>query len=374
MTWAFWVSAAVILYAYLGYAGWLWVRTRLWAKPVKRAAGTPFVSVVMVVRNEENVLDEKLRNLLALDYPVELCQLVIVSDGSTDGTEAILRRYAEDSRIHVVLKPMPEGKAAGLNDAMTWAQGEIVVFTDARQKIETGALRLLAENFADPAVGCASGELMLGDPASGEAAQGTGLYWRIEKKIRELESDSGSVVGATGALYAVRRELVPVVPAGTILDDVFIPMHVVRQGSRVVFDPRAHAWDSPNLGAKREFGRKVRTLSGNYQLVQLAPWILSRENSIRFEFVCHKLLRLVAPVALAVLLVASLMLKHPFYRAMLVLQLAFYGLSMLSLSRIMRGGVLARVADAAGTFVLLNGAAGLALVNFVTGRRAAWTR
>src|SRR5207247_9241227 len=141
------------------------------------------------------------------------------------------------------------------------------------------------EDFAVPAVGCVSGELMLGEPDSGESAQGMGLYWRIEKQIREMESASGSVIGATGAIYAVRRSLLAPIPPETILDDVYIPMNVVRQGSRVIFDPRARAWDLPHLGTGREFARKVRTLSGNYQLLQLAPWMLTSANPVRFEFV-----------------------------------------------------------------------------------------
>jgi len=121
---------------------------------------------------------------------------------------------------------------------------------------------------------------MLGDPELGETGKGMGLYWRIEKKTRELESECGSVVGATGALYAVRRELLVPLPEGTILDDVYIPMQVVRQQKRVVFEPRARAWDTPDLGDGLEFARKVRTLSGNYQLVQLAPWLVSGEKSV----------------------------------------------------------------------------------------------
>jgi len=373
MKWVFWLSAAVIVYTYVGYGAWLWMRSRLWPKPLRREPVTPSVSVVMVVRNEELVLERKLRNLLALDYPPELCQVVVVSDASTDRTEAILHEYAQQDRVHAVLNSLPAGKAAGLNDAMGFAAGEIVVFTDARQQIEKGAIRLLTENFADPEVGCASGELMLGDPGAGETTKGTGLYWKIEKKIRELESDSGSVVGATGALYAVRRELVPSVPAGTLLDDVYIPMHVVRQGKRVLFDGRARAWDVPDLGAEREFGRKVRTLSGNYQLMQLAPWLLGGSNPIRFEFVSHKLLRLLVPFALAAMLVASMILRAPIYRAALMLQILFYGLSVLAWLRIGRGP-LTRMADAALTFVMLNAAAAVAFLNFVTGRKAAWVR
>jgi cellulose synthase/poly-beta-1,6-N-acetylglucosamine synthase-like glycosyltransferase len=370
MKWLFWAAALLIAYAYVGYALWLRIRLLWRARPVRRGPHTPAVSIVMVVRNEEEILATKLQNLLSLDYPQ--CQIIVVSDGSRDRTESILREY--EARLHLVLNPAPRGKASGLNDALQFAQGEIVVFTDARQSIEAKALRLLAENFADPEVGCASGELMLGDPLMGESSQGLGLYWRIEKLIRVLEAASGSVVGATGAFYAVRRELLTSLPPGLILDDVYLPMQVVRQGRRSVFDPRARAWDSPNLGAEREFSRKVRTLSGNYQLVQLAPWLLSGSNPIRFEFVSHKLLRLLVPFALAALLLLSLFLSGTFFRVVLTLQVLFYALSALALSRLLKRGLLAHFADAAGAFVLLNGAAVVALINFISGRRAAWTR
>jgi poly-beta-1,6-N-acetyl-D-glucosamine synthase len=370
--WVFWMAACLIAYSYAGYAFWLRLRLVWRPHPVRRGPCTPSVSIVMVVHNEEEVLEAKLKNLLTLDYPAG--QIIVVSDGSTDRTESILREYGRNSEVQIVLNQLSQGKAAGLNDAMQLAHGEIVVFTDARQKIETGAVRLLAENFADSEVGCVSGELMLGDPSGGESSQGLGLYWRIEKQIRELEAASGSMVGATGALYAVRRELLTSLPLGTILDDVYLPMQVVRQGKQAVFDGRARAWDYPDLGAKREFSRKVRTLTGNYQLLQLAPWLLSNRNPIRFEFVSHKLLRLAIPFCLLTLLLTSLVLTGAFYRAVLIVQLTFYVLSALALSRIVKRGVLARIADASGTFVLLNGAAVVALVNFIAGRRTAWTR
>jgi len=374
MTWIFWVSASLIAYTYVGYAAWLWLQAQLFPWPVMRMRQELPISIVMVVRNEERVLDDKLRNLLNLDYPPEHCQIVIASDGSTDRTEEILRGHLDNPRVQVVMNQLSRGKASGLNDAFEWAHGDIVVFTDARQKIEPGALRVLAESFADPNVGCVSGELMLGDLDSGETRRGMGLYWRIEKQVRELEAASGSVVGATGALYAVRRDLLTAVPEGTILDDVYIPLQVVKQGKRVVFEPRARAWDRPDLGSGLEFARKVRTLSGNYQLVQLMPWLLSGQNPVLLRFVSHKLLRLVAPFALAALFVASLWLKAPLYRAALILQLAFYGLGAVALARLLKRGPLARAADAAATFVLLNTAAVVAFANFVSGRKVAWSR
>ncbi len=374
MTWVFWVSAFLIAYTYVGYAAWLWLQALLFPWPVMRMRQELPISIVMVVRNEERVLEDKLRNLLTLDYPPERCQIVIVSDGSTDRTEEILREHVDNPRVQVVMNQLSRGKASGLNDAFNLAHGDLVIFTDARQKIEPGALRVLAESFADPNVGCVSGELMLGDLDSGETGRGMGLYWRIEKQIRELEAASGSVVGATGALYAVRRDLLNAVPEGTILDDVYIPLQVVKQGKRVVFEPRARAWDSPDLGGGLEFARKVRTLSGNYQLVQLMPWVLSGQNPVLFRFVSHKLLRLAAPFALGAMFFSSLWLKAPLYRIALILQLAFYGLGVIALARLLKRGPLARAADAAATFVLLNTAAVVAFANFVSGRKAAWSR
>jgi biofilm PGA synthesis N-glycosyltransferase PgaC len=373
MTWVFWCSAFLIAYTYAGYMGWLWLRARFRPWPVLRSQQELHISIVMVVRNEDRWLESKLRNLLELEYPRESCQIVVVSDGSTDRTEFILRQHADDPRVQVLMNQLSRGKACGLNDAIAVAGGEIIIFTDVRQKIEAGAIRLILESFADPQVGCVSGALMLGDPESGEAGKGMGLYWRIEKKIRELESNSGSVVGATGALYAVRRELLVPVPEGTILDDVYIPMQVVRQKKRVVFEPRARAWDSPDLGTDREFSRKVRTLSGNYQLVQLMPWLLSSKNPLCFEFISHKLLRLAVPFALLALVFASMVLSGPVYRSALVMQAVFYGLSLLAGLRLSRGPLM-RPSDAAFTFVVLNGAAAVAGMNFVIGRKAAWIR
>ena len=249
MKFVFWASAAVVAYAYVGYPLLLWLRSWWSPRPVMHGVNTPMVSAVMVVRNEEAAIAAKIENLLSLDYPAEKLEVVVVSDGSTDGTGRVLAEFAgKDLRVRTVMKAESSGKAAGLNDAISAARGEVLLFTDARQPIEPPALRLLIENFGDPAVGAASGELMLGDPASGETGKGMGLYWRIEKKIRELESASGSVAGATGAIYCARRELLDLLPEGTILDDVLLPMQVVRRGSRVIFDSRARAWDSPDLG------------------------------------------------------------------------------------------------------------------------------
>ncbi len=373
MRWVFWTSISLVSYAYVGYPLWLWLRSHWAPRPVLRGHEEFPVTAVMVVRNEQAVLARKLENLLSLDYPQDRFDVVVVSDGSTDGTAAIIAEFEQRPRVRALIKQEAQGKAAGLNDAMQLVTGELVLFTDARQQIERGALRCLVENFGDAEVGAASGELMLGDAATGETSMGTGMYWRIEKMVRQLESASGSVVGTTGAIYCARRNLFRALPAATVLDDVLIPMQIVSGGARVILDSRARAWDSPDLGQEREFMRKVRTLSGNYQLLQLAPWLLSAKNPIRLEFVSHKLLRLASPFALMALFAASFFLPQPFYRMALVMQIAFYGLSLAAVAKL-KIGPLSRLADAARTFLVLNSAAVVAFVNFVTGRKVTWVR
>jgi poly-beta-1,6-N-acetyl-D-glucosamine synthase len=373
MRFVFWAAVAMVGYTYLGYMGWLWMR-RLWRRqPVQRRPYYPSISVILVVRNEALHVERKLRNLLNLNYPPEKLQLIAVSDGSTDGSNVALAEFARHLPMQVIIEEQPQGKASGLNQALQLAQGEIVVFTDARQTIAEDSVLRLMENFADPGIGCASAELKLGDPVFGESLSGMGLYWKIEKLTRELESASGSVVGATGALYAVRRTLLLPLPPETILDDVFIPMQVARQGRRVVLDSRARIWDVADLGTGREFARKVRTLSGVYQLLQIQPWLLTSVNPVRFEFVSHKLLRLLVPFALCAAYVSSILIPTMPYRMALILQSVFYGLSVWGSLRLRRNP-LSRITDAAFTFVLLNAAAAIAFANFVVGRRPAWSR
>jgi poly-beta-1,6-N-acetyl-D-glucosamine synthase len=368
----FWLSVGVITYTFVGYSVWLCLRARWFPRPVRAAAIFPRVSVVMAVCNEAEFLPSKLRNLHGQKYPADRKEIIVASDGSTDATNEILCSQASDS-LRVIVLDRRRGKAQALNQAIQAARGEIVVFTDARQSLEPEALGRLVENFSDAEVGGVSGELLLGRPDDPKALRGAGLYWTLEKKIRQWEGLTGSVVGATGALYAVRRELLRELPAGTILDDVYLPMEVVRQGRRVVFEPRAQAWDVPPGGAGVEFRRKVRTLTGNYQLLQLAPWLLTRENPLRFEFVSHKMFRLLVPFALAGALISSLALGGPFYRTVATLQILFYASALFALVPARLGG-LGRVANVTLAFVVLNTAAVVALGNFLTRKKEVWAR
>ena len=363
MKYVFWVSTILVVYAYLGYPALLSILSKLKRKQVTSRPIEPTVSIVMAVRNEGSRLVSKLRNLADLDYPAEQIEVIVVSDGSTDDTNEVL---AKSTGVRAIIRPTNSGKAAALNAAVPIATGDIVVFTDVRQEIEPAAMRALVSNFADNEVGCVSGELVFRG-AAGKGESGVSLYWRLEKAIRKLEAATGSVVGATGALYAARRSLVPVLPEGTLLDDVYIPMAVSRAGYRVVFEPTARAWDEEPQAGGHEFRRKVRTLAGNYQLVQIAPWLLTGANPLRWRFVSHKLLRLAVPFFLVAMFLSSIALWNDnAYQAIAVLQGIFYLFAILGL--VSQGRI--RAASAPASFCLLNAAAVTALVSFVRYRRS----
>jgi cellulose synthase/poly-beta-1,6-N-acetylglucosamine synthase-like glycosyltransferase len=364
----FWLSLTLIGYAYFGYAIWLWLQAQLKSRPILKKPIEPDITIIIAVRNEEANLPAKLENLRLMDYPQEHLQIVIASDGSTDKTADIL--CCQASRILPVILNQANGKAYALNEAVKQATGEILVFQDARQSVEPIAVKELIACFADSDVGAASGELVLQASSNGTSPEGLGIYWKIEKLVRQLESASGSVVGVTGAFYAIRREFYTEIPAGTILDDVFVPMQVARLGKRIVFQPSAIAHDQLFSKKGKEFSRKVRTLTGNYQLLQLAPWLLSRANPLLFRFVSHKLVRLTVPALLILMLIASAMSQGLFYRVALWSQLAFYLLAFVGLSfPSSKKFNLIAIAD---TFVMLNAAAALAFYNFIAGRMRVW--
>lgn len=365
----FWLSVSIVLYAYFFYPLWLFFRARLFPRPIHREPILPTISIIIAARNEEVHLQEKLDNLQNLDYPAELIETLVVSDGSTDRTNDILLNQT-DPRVRSILLPAHSGKAEALNRAIPAVQGEIVVFMDVRQRIARDSVKTLVESFADPAVGCVSGALILRDGEE-TAPQGVGSYWEMEKAIRRWESAGGSVVGATGALYAVRRSLLPPLPASLVLDDVFIPMTVARSGPRVIFEPRAVAWDNLSSSPKQEFRRKVRTLFGNYQLLSLAPWLITSENPLRFEFISHKLSRLAVPFALVGMILASIFLYGPIYRFPLVAAVSIVTLGALGFVH-MPIGIVSRAAHLALAFVLLNTAAIVAFYYFVVGKKEVW--
>jgi len=328
MQFAFWLGLFLLGYVYAGYPLIAWFRARLSPQPHLREPIAPSVTVLVVAYNEGEKMAGRIQNLRALDYPASQLDIIIASDGSTDDTVAQARAHADD-RVAVRVFPCRRGKAAVLNDTVPSARGEIVVLADARQRFESDAARALVSNFADPAVGAVSGELILsaGTTATGD---GVGFYWRYEKFMRRHESRRDSTVGATGAICAIRRPLFEPIPADTILDDVLIPLRIVRRGYRVLFDATARAVDGPSATAQQEFVRKARTIAGTFQLFCRERWLLNPfRNRLWFETLSHKGLRLAAPALQAGVLACSIGLRDvSLYRLMLLAQGVFYGAAL----------------------------------------------
>lgn len=338
MDWVFWVSLGLVLYVYAGYPALLavWARVRPRAHRIDDTL-TPGVSVIVSARNEAVRLPGRIDNLLALDYPADRLEIVVVSDGSVDRTAQALARYLCDVPGRPVVRLVEraaQGKAAALNTGVAAARHDVLVFADARQRFGRDAIRRLVSNFADPSVGVVSGELVLDcevGPTESSAADGVGSYWKYEKWIRARESDVDSMLGATGAIYAMRRHAWRALPPGTILDDVLAPMRAALDGWRVVFDPRARAFDVASPDTRAEARRKQRTLAGNWQILALEPrLLLPRVNRVWLQYCSHKVGRLLVPWALVAVFVSSMLLarQSPVYLVALCAQVAFYGLAV----------------------------------------------
>lgn len=375
----FWISVAAILYTYLGYPIAVWLLGRVRNPEIEKADITPRVSVVIACHNEQSNIAARIKNLAECDYPRDLVEIVIVSDGSIDRTAELARRQASD-RVRVVAYEEQKGKAIALNVGVELAKGDVIVFADSRQSFEPAAIKELVANFADPRVGAVSGELLLDGGGSSSVGESVGFYWKYEKWIRKSESRAGSTIGATGAIYAIRRALWRPLPESTILDDVYTPMRIALGGRRVVFEEKARASDRAVESPGREFKRKVRTLTGNYQLCQLMPRLLVPNSALAFQFYSHKLMRLAAPIFFLLLLATNVMLtaKPPanaglIYPAALAAQSLFY-VGVLAGACLLKRNRKVRLLNFAYVFSLMNAAALVGLFYFVMGKRNVWAR
>jgi poly-beta-1,6-N-acetyl-D-glucosamine synthase len=311
----------------------------------------------------------KIANLRAQHYPQELIEIIVASDGSTDRTIELLRNDARTKTLDCAAR----GKAAAINSAVAAARGSVVILTDVRQQLHQGAIAALVERLQDPSIGVASGELVHLDPNSNVEAS-IGLYWRYEKWIRRAESAYFSTVGATGALYAMRRaDFVPL-RAGTLLDDFDEPMTVVRGGKRIVLDEGAKVYDTIEKNLADERRRKTRTLAGNWQSLFFNPWLLSPwSNPVWWQYVSHKLGRLLVPVALLAMFITSWTIPDRPYREFALTQTIFWGCALAgtiwpALQRF-------RPIAVASVFLELNAAAIFGLAHFTLRRTdVVWNR
>jgi cellulose synthase/poly-beta-1,6-N-acetylglucosamine synthase-like glycosyltransferase len=370
----FFISTAVIVYAYILYPMIIVFWARFFPRRIEKRYRHVPVSVVIAARNEEANISARIENLLAQEYPHALLEVVVVSDGSTDRTAELARLFANRG-VNVIECSSALGKAAALNIGVASASHGVVVFADARQRFSPNAIAELVSVFHDETVGAVSGELILvSGPDPGEVHDGVGLYWRYEKLIRRSESAVASVVGATGSIYAVRKRLYTPLEPHTLLDDFLVPMRIVLAGYRVIFIRAARAFDLSSQTARREFSRKVRTLAGNFQAVSLEPRLLSAANPVLFQFVSHKLMRLVVPYCCLAAWVTSALLPGPLYAAAFALQTLFYCLGILNLTPL-RTSPIAKLFRISWTFIVLNAAAVMGLWVFLSRQeRMVWRK
>jgi biofilm PGA synthesis N-glycosyltransferase PgaC len=371
----FWASLALLAYVYLGYPLLAGLRARLNQQPPQRRAIEPTVSIVVVAYNEADQIERRIENLLALDYPLERLEVLIGSDGSTDDTAERARRFANGG-VRVFAFPERRGKPAVLNAVVPYTRGEIVVFADARQQFDRATLRALVSNYADTRVGAVSGELVLRPAQGAPVGQGSAFYWRYEKFIRSAESRVDSTIGATGAIYSIRRALFTPIPEDTLLDDVLIPLRIVQRGYRVLFEPGAKAFDCTCRTAQHEFARKARTIAGNFQLFSRERWLLSPwRNRLWFETISHKALRLALPLLHVGALAGNIALAGTSpYGWLLGGQIAFYAAAVVACAQ-RRAGRRSVILTVPYTICLLSWATVAGFWRFATHRQpVTWER
>lgn len=352
----FLLCGATIVYVIAGYPLLLRWRARRYGQPVAKAPQTKTVSILIAVHNGERFLAEKLDSVVSLNYPRELLEIFVLSDGSTDSTPDIARRYAGQG-IQLIELPR-SGKPAALNVGIARSQGDILLLTDVRQVLEPDSAKELVSCFADPTIGVVSGDLPMRQGIDIEE-NNTSLYWRYERAIRKDLGKLGSTFGATGPFYAMRRELAPVMPANTLLDDMYLPLAAYFRGFRVIVDESARAIEYP-FSVRGEFRRKVRTLAGNYQIIRQYPALLTRRNRMLFDFISYKIGRLLLPWLFVGVFVCSFGLPAPWVRIVVSAQVSFYALAAADLL-VPPNSAIKRLTTPARTIVTLLAAAALAL-------------
>ncbi len=360
-------SSGAILYVLAGYPLLLSCLAKRQSRTIRKDSAERTVSIVIAARNGEKFLRSKLESILASDYPHDLMQITVVSDGSDDHTDDIAREFAD--RSVVLFRNERKGKPAAVNTGIAHSTGEILILTDVRQTLDTQAIRNIVTCFGDATVGAVSGELSIRQGLSAEEAD-TGLYWRYEVFIRKQMSRLDSTFGTNGPFYAMRRSLAVPIPEDTLLDDVYLPLAAFFRGYRLILEDSAKAFDYPT-DLTSEFQRKVRTQAGLYQILRLYPQLLSSRNRMRIHFLSAKFGRLVVPFLLISVLVSSVGLPAPLRETALIGQGVFYSIALLD-RWVPQRSLVKRITSPVRTFVVLMAAALMGLKIFFVPPRALW--
>lgn len=339
----FWIALFIVFYTYLGYGIVLYLLVKLkelFVKPIKRKlpedSTLPEVTLFITAFNEEEVVDEKMKNSLELDYPEDKLHIVWVTDGSNDGTNEQLRTRWE-GKATVLFQPERQGKTAAMNRGMKLINTPIVVFTDANTMVNQEAIREIVLAFEDTRVGCVAGEKRIAvQTRDGAAAGGEGIYWKYESTLKALDARLYSAVGAAGELFAVRRELFEEMEQDTLLDDFILSLRIAMQGYTIAYCTEAYAIESGSADMHEEEKRKVRIAAGGLQSIwRLRPLLNPfRYGILSFQYVSHRVLRWsLTPILLFLLLPLNALLLYmgascEIYGTILILQILFYILGL----------------------------------------------
>ena len=328
----FWLSVFIIFYTYIGFILVLIIRAKLFPNPFKADDITPSVSVIIAAYNEIQHIENRIRNIWDSDYPADRIQIIVASDGSDDGTNEVVKRY-ENEQLKLLALPRG-GKAAALNSAIQHATGDILIFTDANTQFAKDAIRQIVRPFADETVGGVAGDQRYLKPGqSQDDNYGERVYWNFDRYLKETQTQGGHVTSATGAIYAIRRQLYRNIQPGIAVDDFFISTSVIGAGYRLVFSGDALAYEYTTKSQQAEFGRKVRIISGGLAAVMAKRHLL---NPFKFGFYAHqlfvhKVLRRLLYIPLIIIFFSNILLvdRHILYLLFMVGQILFYGMALI---------------------------------------------
>jgi cellulose synthase/poly-beta-1,6-N-acetylglucosamine synthase-like glycosyltransferase len=325
----FWLSIAAIAYTYLIYPFVLWLINAISKVVIKREEIQPSVSLIISAYNEEQVMEERIKNCLSLDYPKEKLEIIIGSDASTDETNSIINKY-EAFGVKLVNYAVRSGKVNVLNRIIPVAKGEIVILSDANTICSEDTVKKIVRSFADPTVGCVCGKLILRTPDKASGGELEGVYWRYENILKTMEGKRGALLGANGGIYAFRKELFDSVPSNTIVEDFVIPMKILIKGYKVAYAPDAIAYEDTSKSLADEHVRKIRIGAGVYQAILLTlPMLNIFRGFPSFAYWSHKVLRWLVPFFLIAILITNLLLlEKSLYQSTYMAQALFYAAAL----------------------------------------------
>lgn len=370
----FWVSVGLIFYVYLGYPILAYLISRAFPKNVKRAEIEPTVSIIITAYNEERDIREKLENTLLIDFPLEKLEIIVASDCSSDGTDAIVREFA-DNNVRLLRQPERHGKTAAQNMAVEHASGEIILFSDATSMYEHNVLREMLPSFADDTIGCVAGKLVYVDDSGSTVGQAAKSYWSYETLLKESESKACSLIGVSGCIYAVRRSAYqPMYPEAC--SDFLIATVVYKQGMRTVYEPNAVCREETNQHSRKEMQMRVRVISQTFTDLWRNRDMLNpfRSGFFAVELISHKLLRYSVPVFLTAALISSCVLSFVslYFLVVFAAQIAFYSTAFGGWV-LERNGIKAGILSIPLYFMLTNIASIAGFFQFLRGQRyASW--